>query len=200
MKAGRVVASMVLVIAIAGCQQYSGEPISSAPRQQTETAVQPTDAEQEQAQRLDLLPPIIPAVGIDRSGRKQAGKASYYARKFDGRKMADGHTFRRSANIAASKTLPLGTTAKVTNVETGKSAVVTVQDRGPHVRGRVLDVSPSVATQIGLKHKGVASVVVKPIAVPKPDGSVKLGAGAAETPAPVVQQAIKTTQRLASGQ
>jgi rare lipoprotein A len=82
-------------------------------------------------------------------------------------------------NNAASRTLPLGTTAKVTNLETGKSAVVTIQDRGPYVDGRIVDLSPATAQQIGItKREGIAKVEVAPIAVPMPDGRIKLGAAA----------------------
>src|SRR5688500_15085849 len=61
---------------------------------------------------------------LDLSGKKQVGKASFYARKFAGRKMADGTPMDPQGDNAASKNLPLGTTAKVTNLETGQSAVV----------------------------------------------------------------------------
>jgi rare lipoprotein A len=116
---------------------------------------------------------------LDRSGQKQVGKASFYARKFTGRKMADGTPMNPRDDNAASKTLPLGTTAKVTNLETGKSAEVTIQDRGPYVPGRIVDLSPSTAEEIGLTRKeGVAPVEVAPIAVPLPDGRTKPGAGA----------------------
>jgi rare lipoprotein A len=116
---------------------------------------------------------------IDRSGAKRFGKASFYANFFAGRKMADGTIMDPHANNAASRTLPLGTTAKVTNLETGKSAVVTIQDRGPYVDGRIVDLSPATAQQIGItKREGIAKVVVAPIAVPMPDGRVKLGAAA----------------------
>jgi rare lipoprotein A len=68
---------------------------------------------------------------------------------------------------AASKTLPLGTKALVSNLETGRSAVVTIEDRGPHVPGRIVDLSPATAEQIGLDHKqGVARVEVTPLEVP----------------------------------
>lgn len=68
---------------------------------------------------------------------------------------------------AASKTLPLGTEAKVTNLETGKSTTVTIQDRGPYVKGRIVDLSPATADKIGITPKaGVAKVEVEPIAVP----------------------------------
>jgi rare lipoprotein A len=85
------------------------------------------------------------------------------------------------SNNAASKTLPLGTTAKVTNLETGQSAVVTIRDRGPYIRGRIVDLSPSTAKEIGIdRKKGVAKVEVAPIAVPLADGSIKLGAAATD--------------------
>lgn len=114
---------------------------------------------------------------VDRSGAKRFGKASFYANFFAGKKMADGNVMDPQANNAASRTLPLGTTAKVTNLETGKSAVVTIQDRGPYVDGRIVDLSPATAQQIGItKREGIAKVAVTPIAVPMPDGKIKLGA------------------------
>ena len=67
----------------------------------------------------------------DLSGCKRTGIASFYADMFTGRKMADGTRMDPNADNAASRTLPLGTTAKVTNLETGQSAEVTIQDRGP---------------------------------------------------------------------
>jgi rare lipoprotein A len=116
---------------------------------------------------------------LDRSGRKQVGKASYYARKFAGRKMADGTPMKPHGDNAASKTLPLGTTARVTNLETGKSATVTVRDRGPYVPGRIIDLSPSTAREIGITpREGIAPVEVAPIEVPLADGGSKAGAGA----------------------
>lgn len=116
---------------------------------------------------------------LDHTGRKRVGTASFYARKFAGRKMADGERMNPRGNNAASKTLPLGTKARVTNLESGQSADIHVQDRGPYVKGRIVDLSPSTAQQIGIdKEKGVAEVEVAPIAVPQPDGSVKPGAAA----------------------
>lgn len=114
----------------------------------------------------------------DLSGRQRIGKASVYAQRLDGRKMADGTPMQMDSDSAASKTLPLGTKAKVTSLETGRSAVVTIRDRGPYVHGRILDVSPSTARKIGLGSKrGVAKVAVEPITVPLPDGGVKRGDG-----------------------
>ena len=119
---------------------------------------------------------------LDRSGRKRFGKASIYAPMFAGRKMADGTRMRPTSNNAASRTLPLGTTAKVTNLETGKTAVVTIHDRGPYVAGRIVDLSPATARDIGLdRHTGVTQVEVAPIVIPMPNGNIKLGDGFLET-------------------
>jgi rare lipoprotein A len=119
---------------------------------------------------------------LDRTGRKRFGKASIYAAMFAGRKMADGTRMRPTSNNAASRTLPLGTTAKVTNLETGKTAVVTIHDRGPYVAGRIVDLSPATARDIGLDRRtGVTQVEVAPIVIPMPNGNIKLGDGFLET-------------------
>jgi rare lipoprotein A len=115
----------------------------------------------------------------DLSGRKRVGKASIYAKRFAGHKMADGERMQIEGDNAASKTLPIGTTAKVTNIETGASALVKIEDRGPHVRGRIVDLSPSTAHKIGIDSKdGVAKVTVEPIEVPLPNGEIKAGVAA----------------------
>ena len=132
------------------------------------------------ANSTDMVsPPAAKEPAIDRSGVKRVGKASFYANRFGGRKMADGTIMNLKDSNAASRTLPLGTTAKVTNLETGKSAVVTIQDRGPYAAGRIVDLSPATARSIGLsERKGVAKVAIVPIKVPLPDGGVKLGQAA----------------------
>jgi rare lipoprotein A len=113
---------------------------------------------------------------LDRSGQKRIGKASFYAKTFAGKTMADGTRMDPHGANAASRTLPLGTTATVTNLETGQSAVITIEDRGPYANNRILDLSPSTAQKIGIsKTKGVAKVAVTPIAVPQLDGSIKAG-------------------------
>ena len=111
---------------------------------------------------------------VDRSGRRRVGKASFYASKFNGRKMADGTRMDPRSDSAASKTLPLGSTAKVTNLQTGQSAVVTIRDRGPHVPGRIVDLSPATAEQVGIdRRQGVSKVAVTPITLPPPDVAAK---------------------------
>ena len=127
-------------------------------------------------------PPLATATAppkLDLSGRKRVGKASFYAGQFVGRKMADGTRMDPTRDNAASKTLPLGTVAKVTNLETGQSAVVTIKDRGPYRPGRIVDLTPATAHKVGItREQGVAPVEVTPIAVPMPDGGVKTGEAA----------------------
>jgi rare lipoprotein A len=120
---------------------------------------------------------------LDHSGRKRVGKASFYSHHFAGRPMANGEPMDPKDDNAASKTLPLGTRARVTNLENGRSATVTIEDRGPYEKGRILDVSPATAQRLGIdREEGLARVEVAPIAVPQPDGSVKPGAGARDVP------------------
>src|SRR4249919_962127 len=71
----------------------------------------------------------------------ESGKASYYSDKFDGRKTASGAVFSQHKLTAAHKTLPFGTKVKVTNLSNGKTVKVRINDRGPFVEGRILDLS-----------------------------------------------------------
>jgi rare lipoprotein A len=105
---------------------------------------------------------------LDLTGRKRVGIASVYARRFAGKKMADGTRMDPHDDNAASKTLPLGTEAKVTNLKTGQSATVTIQDRGPYVKGRIVDLSPATADKIGITpNEGITKVEVAPTAAPR---------------------------------
>jgi rare lipoprotein A len=117
--------------------------------------------------------------GLDLSARERVGVASFYASSFFGKTMADGAPMDPRGRNAASRTLPLGTVAKVTNVANGRSAIVQIEDRGPYVKGRIVDLSPSTAHRIGITERaGLAEVVVAPITVPLPGGGVRLGAAA----------------------
>jgi rare lipoprotein A len=107
----------------------------------------------------------------DRSGAAppaaaQTGVASYYAKSLAGKPTASGEPHEPTALTAASRSLPLGTTAKVTNMENGRSVTVEVNDRGPYVKNRILDVSRRAAQRLGFKEDGVAKVAVQPLAPP----------------------------------
>jgi len=104
---------------------------------------------------------ILPAFLFSCSPKiSQSGKASFYANKFNGRKTASGEKFRNSKLTAAHKTLPFGTRVKVTNLKNGKSVKVKINDRGPFVAGRIIDLSKRAARKIDMYKEGVASVKI----------------------------------------
>lgn len=102
---------------------------------------------------------VKPATNSIKLIQPQLGKASWYSIKCNGgSKTASGHRLNNDASIAAHKTLPFGTLVKVTNVKNGKSEVVKIVDRGPYVKGRVIDVTVGVASRLGFKSQGTANV------------------------------------------
>ena len=104
-------------------------------------------------------------------GDTQVGIASYYGGKFHGRKTANGERFDMHALTAAHKTLPLGTKVRVTHVKTGKSVVVRINDRGPYIKGRVIDLSRRAARELGMIRSGVAKVRVEILSRPGRKGT-----------------------------
>ena len=98
------------------------------------------------------------STGAAEAGPLQRGKASWYGPGFHGRLTANGERFNTNAYPAAHKTLPFGTKVKVTNKKTGKSVVVRINDRGPFVHGRVIDLSKASARAIGIS--GVADITL----------------------------------------
>jgi rare lipoprotein A len=97
----------------------------------------------------------------------QQGKASWYSvRSNFGTKTASGQRLNNAAATAAHKTLPMGTKVRVTNVANGKAEVVTITDRGPYKRGRIIDVTIGVAERLGFVSRGVVPVKVEVLAKP----------------------------------
>lgn len=91
----------------------------------------------------------------------QTGKASFYADKFEGRRTASGVKYRHDKATAAHRTLPFGTKLRVTNLANNRSQIVTVNDRGPFVSGRIIDVSKSIAQKLDFIGQGVTDVVIE---------------------------------------
>ena len=108
------------------------------------------------------------AFADDKDAVEQHGKATYYSGRH---KTPDGKRIPKNSLTAASPNLPMGSKAKVTNLETGKSTDVTINDRGPHAKGRIIDVSKGVADKLDMKQDGVAPVKVeaKPDEQPTPE-------------------------------
>lgn len=88
------------------------------------------------------------------------GKASYYANKFHGRKTASGEIYYKEKLTAAHRSLPFGTRLRVTNLSNGREVVVRVNDRGPYIKGRIIDVSYAAARKLGMTGQGVVRVRV----------------------------------------
>ncbi|MEM6753127.1 MAG: septal ring lytic transglycosylase RlpA family protein [Cyanobacteria bacterium P01_C01_bin.38] len=96
-----------------------------------------------------------------RGGRSFRGIASFYGAYFAGKKTASGERFNPSKMTAAHKTLPFGTRVRVTNMRNGRSVVVRINDRGPFIRGRVIDLSRGAARVIRMTGRGIAPVRVQ---------------------------------------
>ena len=105
-----------------------------------------------------MLSRACPGRCADSVGFEQSGQATYYASKYQGRQTASGELFDQNANTAAHKRLPFGTKVKVTNVANGKSVVVRINDRGPFVSGRIIDLSKSAFKRIADTKHGVIDV------------------------------------------
>jgi rare lipoprotein A len=100
-------------------------------------------------------------------GQTQKGVASYYHDRFQGNRTASGEIYKKGVRSAAHKSLPLGTKVRVTKLSNGKSIVVRINDRGPFVKGRIIDLSRRAARDLGIVKKGVAKVEVEVLSVPK---------------------------------
>lgn len=91
----------------------------------------------------------------------ETGIASYYADKFEGRKTASGVVFRQNKMTAAHRSLPFGTKVKVTNLTNGNTIKVRINDRGPFVEGRIIDLSKKAAGKLQMINAGIAEVKIK---------------------------------------
>jgi rare lipoprotein A len=100
---------------------------------------------------------------MGQTGYVQEGKASFYADKFEGRTTASGERYSHSRSTCAHLTLPFGTLVRVTNLANNKSLVVRVNDRGPFVPNRIIDLSRSAADKLGFIQDGIADVKIEAI-------------------------------------
>jgi rare lipoprotein A len=96
------------------------------------------------------------------------GKASFYSYQFHGHKTANGETFNMDKLTAAHPSLPFGTRVRVTNLRNGKDVIVRINDRGPFVKGRIIDLSTSAAKEIGILKTGVGRVKLEALSSGRP--------------------------------
>lgn len=159
MRTRRLAVLVGLCLAITGCATGGGttRPDAGGPRAALPPARIPP-------------PPTVPPE--PERPRVQTGIASWYGRPHHGRRTASGEVFDMHAMTAAHRSLPLGTRVRVTNVENGRSVVVRINDRGPFVDGRVIDVSRAAALALGAIGNGVFPVrleVLEEAAADSPD-------------------------------
>lgn len=154
------------LVAIALVALTTSAPVQAAPHEET-TIVDSADIETKlemapEAERMvaleeavaDIADPVI-TESYEQIGQ---GEASYYGFELAGNRTASGERFNPHAFTAAHRSLPLGTKLRVTNMANGRSVIVRVNDRGPFVRSRIIDVSLGAAREIGMYQAGKAQV------------------------------------------
>ena len=104
--------------------------------------------------------------GTQTAGYEQIGQATWY--DLVGNRTSSGERLDTETPTAAHRTLPLGSCAKVISLDTGRSVIVRINDRGPYTRRSIIDLSPRAAAELGMIHAGTAAVAVEPVAVGSP--------------------------------
>lgn len=147
---GLFVAALVFIIIVAFSSQTKADCFPCFEDKQTQqTTVKPKSKKIKTTKQRNVPSPYV---GMSH------GMASYY---WQGQRVASGGRFNPNALTAAHRTLPFGTRVKVTNVRNGRSVVVTINDRGPFIRGRIIDLSLAAAKVIDMTRAGVVPVTVE---------------------------------------
>jgi len=167
----RHVLVLCALLTLSGCvsyPRYRTKPVTQKPTDKPKSD-KPKSIEPKSTEKKDKPIPV-PDLPIDptRINTKpyQIGYSSYYAHKFHGRLTANGETFDMNGLSAAHRELPLGTIIRVTHLGNGNSVTLKVNDRGPFVEGRILDLSLGAARELDMIEAGVAKVmieIVKPV-------------------------------------
>lgn len=171
---GRLLAALVTSLALAACVPGRWErppaPAGAMPPPVLQPAPQPSGPATAPAPRPGAStgnPPFYEVFGEryyvmpDSTGYRATGTASWYGRQFHGKRTSSGAVFDMNELTAAHKTLPLPSLVRVTNLGNGKSVVVTVNDRGPFVANRIIDLSYAAARQLDMIGPGTAPVAVE---------------------------------------
>jgi len=144
-------------------EQQAAKPQAKVELPERKQAQAPAQTSTEQSKDKAIAMRKVETEKAYRTTSSQSGMASYYGSE-SGSQTASGARFNPSAMTAAHRTLPFGTQVRVTNKRNGKTVVVTINDRGPFIRGRIIDLSTAAAGVIGMRSSGVAPVVVERIA------------------------------------
>jgi rare lipoprotein A len=169
---GRLVftgALSAFALIVAGCHRKTTQAYQPPPPPATSTAVNHSggSARADNGTASTAVPSPAPVPNsFGKPVSSEIGLASWYGPPYAGRKGADGTVYDQNAMTAAHLTLPMGTMVRVTNLTTNQSVVVKITDRGPFVRGRIIDLSLAAAKATGVYRAGVAKVKVEAFAVP----------------------------------
>lgn len=154
--------SLLAFLAMAGCGKYSPFPqhvYSTPPSKKSTTTTKNYDPKTNPYTVMGkTYYPLKSAAGYD-----EVGMASWYGKDFHGKKTANGFIYDMYGVSAAHKTLPLGTQVRVTNLENNRSVILVINDRGPFVHGRILDLSYGAAQKLDTVERGVAKVRITAI-------------------------------------
>ena len=152
--------------------------------------------------KLTLATLLLAFAGTVSAQITEVGLASFYADKFDGRMTASGETFSQKKMTAAHRTLPFGTVVRVTNLDNNISVDVTINDRGPFVEKRIIDLSKAAAEKLKFVSKGTASVKVEVLSLPESNAATATEIKHSSSPAwpgkqqPAVEQSVAAEQTV----
>lgn len=156
---------LVALLAVGGVVQGCAPkvPETTAPRPRSAPVERPPVATSETPSTTTLEPIELPPPDATRTRALETltGTASYYADKFHNRRTASGIRYDRNALVAAHRTLPFGTVLRVTNVANDRTVTVTVVDRGPFIKGRILDLSRRAAEELKFIQDGLTRVRIE---------------------------------------
>ena len=153
--------AFVIPLALTGC--VSGEDENQEVKKIAEKVTRQVELSEKAEGSQDLVKDKVTVTKGEKGQPiiEQVGEASSYGRGFHGKKTATGEKFNQNDRTAAHPTLPMGTQATVTNLNTGNSVDVKINDRGPYVKGRDIDLSKRAAKELGMTKEGVAPVKIE---------------------------------------
>ncbi|SEA07053.1 rare lipoprotein A [Desulfuromusa kysingii] len=152
--------SLLLLLFLSSCSGHTTRVIETPETRELEGWQKPYEVDGQRYQPLR-----------DHQGFQQRGIASWYGRKFHGRKTSNGEVYDMYAVSAAHKTLPMGVYVKVTHLGNGRHVIVRINDRGPFVAGRIIDLSYGAAKQLGIVESGTAQVQLQALGYRSIDAS-----------------------------
>jgi rare lipoprotein A len=166
-RVGYATALSAFALMAGGCHRKTTRAYQPPPPPATSTAANHSGRSTQSTDSATVIPAPAPVPNsFGKPVSTEVGLASWYGPPYAGRKGADGTVYDQNAMTAAHLTLPMGTMVRVTNLTTNQSVVVKITDRGPFVRGRIIDLSLAAAKATGVYRAGVAKVKVEAFAAP----------------------------------